>query len=221
MYLSKSDIENTSRIERLNMINSVSGIKPGNLIGTKSNEGISNLAIFSSIVHLGSNPGFLGFVMRPNLEVRRHTYENILENGCFTVNHIHTNFIDKAHYTSAKFEAEVSEFDACGLTEEYQFDFIAPFVQESTLKIGLNHIESIPIRSTKTVMIVGEIQHLVIPNNSINDKGYIDLSLVNNVGISGLNCYYELKKITEFPYARPNELPIFNTSSDIDKAQKF
>lgn len=209
MYLSKSAIENTPKIKRLNMINAVSGIKPGNLIGTKSNSNHTNLAIFSSIVHLGSNPGFLGFILRPNTEVRRDSYENILENGCFTVNHIHTHFIEQAHYTSAKFAANVSEFDQCGLTEEYLYDFAAPFVKESTLKIGLHHVESIPIKSTKTVMIVGEIQHLIIPDNSIDEHGYVDLAIIGNVGISGLNSYYELKKINDFPYARVQELPNF------------
>jgi len=209
MYFSKSDIENAERVYRLNMMNSVSGIKPGNLIGTKSAEGVSNLAIFSSIVHLGSNPGYLGFIIRPDAEVRRHTYENIKANGCFTVNHIHRNFIEKAHWTSAKFEADVSEFDVCGLTEEYHADFVAPFVKESTLKMGFKHVESVPIQSTNTIMVIGEIRHLIVPDDAIDKRGYIDLSSFNDVGISGLNCYYELKKITEFPYARPHKVPDF------------
>lgn len=209
MYFSKADIQNTEKIKRINIINAVTGIKPGNLIGTKSNEYQPNLAIFSSIVHLGSNPGFLGFNLRPSKEVRRHTYENILENGYFTINHIHANFIDKAHYTSAKFDKEISEFEACGLTEEYLFDFSAPFVKESALKIGLKYVESVPIKSTNTVLVIGEIEHLVLPDYSINEKGYINLENLGSIGISGLNCYYELKKINEFPYARVKELPKF------------
>jgi len=209
MYLSKTDIKNTPKIKRLNIINAVSGIKSGNLIGTKSRDKQSNLAIFSSIVHLGSNPGFLGFVLRPNKEVRRHSYENILETGYYTVNHIHTNFIEQAHYTSAKFDASISEFDECGLTEEYLFDFKAPFVKESTLKIGLKYIESIPIKSTSTILVVGEIEHLIFPDSSMNEEGYIDLASIGGIGISGLNCYYELKKIKEFPYARVQEVPNF------------
>jgi len=84
MYLSKEDIANTERVKRLNIINSISGIKPANLIGSISDEGEENVAIISSVVHLGSNPAYLGYILRPTEEVRRHTYENILENGCFT-----------------------------------------------------------------------------------------------------------------------------------------
>jgi flavin reductase (DIM6/NTAB) family NADH-FMN oxidoreductase RutF len=211
MYFSKQDLAETEKIKRLNIINSVSGIKPANLIGTKSNTGISNLAIFSSIVHLGSNPAHLAFVMRPSEEVRRHTYENILENGCFTINHIHSNFIEQAHYTSAKFDADISEFETCGFTEEYLMDFSAPFVKESTLKIGMRHVESIPIKSTNTILVVGQVQHLFIPDHAMDELGQINLSLVDDVGISGLNSYYQLQKLAEFPYARVSELPDFKS----------
>lgn len=212
MDFSKSDIENLPRVKRLNIINSVSGIKPGNLIATQSNSGQSNLAIFSSIVHLGSNPALLGFIIRPTDEIRRDTYNNILENGCFTVNHIHASFIEQAHYTSAKFEQSTSEFDACGFTEEFLFDFKVPFVKESHLKMALRHVESVPVQSNQTQMIVGQIEHLVLPDSAVDEKGYIDLGAINDIGISGLNRYYALDKIGEFPYARVEELPDFKKS---------
>lgn len=209
MHLSKSDLEATERKKRLNLINAISGIKPGNLIGSISNTGQTNLAIFSSVVHLGSNPGYLGFIVRPDSEVRRHTYENITENGYYTINHILNSFAEKAHYTSAKFEANISEFEACKLSEEYLFDFKAPFVKESTLKMGLKHIETVTINTTNTVMVVGEIQHLILPDEAVEERGYLDLGKLDVTGISGLNCYYKLTKINEFPYARVNEVPDF------------
>jgi len=210
MYLSKADIESTEKIKRLNIINSVSGIKPGNLIGTRSNEGQANLAIISSVVHLGSNPAYLGFIVRPGGEIRRHTQENINDNSYFTINHIQTNFIENAHYTSAKFDHDVSEFEACGLTEEVLYDFHAPFVKESGLKMGLKHVESVPIKSSGTTMIVGQIEHLIIPDKAISTEGYIDLSATAGIGISGLNSYYQLEKMADFPYARVSDLPDFN-----------
>ena len=70
MHLTKEDIFKIDRIKRLNLINSVSGIKSANLIGTQSSDGYSNLAVFSSVVHLGSNPAYLGFVLRPDSNVR-------------------------------------------------------------------------------------------------------------------------------------------------------
>lgn len=131
IHLSKKDIQEMNRIRRLNIINGISGVKPANLIGTYSAETGTNVAIFSSVVHLGSDPALLGFIMRPVSDVPRNTYTNIKENGYFTINHVHESFIEKAHYTSAKFDVIVSEFEACGLTEEYLYDFTAPFVKES------------------------------------------------------------------------------------------
>lgn len=207
MHFSLTDIDSLSHKFRLNLINSITGIKPANLVGTNSNEFGNNLAIISSIVHLGSNPPLIGFIMRPTVDVPRNTYTNIQENGYYTINHIHEGMIEQSHYTSAKFEHGISEFEKCKLTEEIKDDFPAPYVKESHLKIGLRHVETIEIKSNKTLMLVGEIQHIYLPDENIDERGYLRLDKMNNVGIGGLNSYYQLKKIAEFPYARPNELP--------------
>lgn len=209
MYLSKYDIENTEKIKRLNIINSITGIKPGNLIGSISKKGQTNLAIFSSVVHLGSSPALIGFVMRPKHKEIRHTYNNIMDNTQYTINHIHESFIEKAHYTSAKFDQSESEFTHCQLNEEYIANFKAPFVKESHLKIGLQFIDEIPIKVNNTVLIIGQIEHLIIPDNIVTSEGYIDLSALKTAGIGGLNTYYKLEKLDSFPYARKQELPHF------------
>lgn len=209
MHLNSTDIEQLDRIRRLNIINSVTGIKPGNLIGTISDDGLTNLAIFSSVVHLGSNPALLGFVIRPHGEVKRHTYENIMENGHYTINHVHAGFIERAHYTSAKFEEQESEFEYCGLTEEYLPGFRAPFVAESRLKMGMKLLQTIPIEANGTELVIGEIQHLIVADEVVNEQGYIDLAGLDTVGIGGLNRYYQLQQIGQFPYARRREVPDF------------
>lgn len=210
MHLTKQDIENTERVKRLNIINSITGIKPANLIGTISQTQQTNLGIFSSVIHLGSNPALLGFILRPTGEVPRHTHENIQANGVYTINHVHTSFVEQAHYTSAKFPREVSEFERCGFTEEYLPDFPAPFVKESPLKLGMRFLQEVPIEINGTLMIIGEIAHLIIPDEVMNDKGYVDLAKLNNAGIGGLNTYYSLEKIGQFPYARVSEVPDFS-----------
>jgi flavin reductase (DIM6/NTAB) family NADH-FMN oxidoreductase RutF len=207
MHLTKQAIEDTERVRRLNIINSITGIKPANLIATKSNDGYPNVGIFSSVIHLGSDPALLGFVMRPQDDKPRDTYLNIKENGFYTINHVPTSHTERAHYTSAKFPKEESEFEVCGLTEEYLFDFHAPFVKESGIKIAMKFLEEIPIEINKTILIIGEMQHLIIPDECMDSEGQIDLSIAQTAGISGLNTYYEFKKIGQYPYARRGELP--------------
>ncbi len=207
MHLNKNEIAATPHLRKINLINSITGIKPANLIGTRSTDNFTNLAIISSVIHLGSNPAIIGFIMRPDGEVRRDTFENIKATNCYTINHIHEPFAEQAHYTSAKFDREISEFEKCMLTEEYIEDFFAPFVKESQIKLGMKLLEIIPIKINGTIMVVGEIEHMIIPEDIITEEGYLDLEKVQDVGISGLNNYYSLKHIGQFPYARPNELP--------------
>ncbi|MCH2223508.1 MAG: flavin reductase [Crocinitomicaceae bacterium] len=211
MHITRKDLNEMHRVRRLNLINGITGIKPANLIGTRSKTNIPNVSIFSSIVHLGSDPALFGFILRPTGEVPRNTYENILETGYYTLNHIHESFIENAHYTSAKFDANVSEFEKCSLTEEYLYNFPAPFVGESKIKLGLHFVEELSIKSNGTKMIVGEIEQLIIPKNCLDDKGYLRLDQISDVGIGGLNNYYSLRRIKSLPYARVREVPDFGS----------
>ncbi len=209
LHFNKESIKQLDNAYRLNLINSIPGIKSANLIGTKSIDGVENLAIFSSVVHLGSNPPLLGLVMRPIKEAARHTYHNIISTGYYTINHIAENFIEKAHYTSANFPDGVSEFEMCRLNPEYLAKFQAPFVKESSLKIGMKYLESHHIEANDTIFMVGEILEIFIDDKAVETNGYIDFTNLQSVGISGLNSYYQLKKIKDFPYVRLNEFPNF------------
>lgn len=209
MHLTKVEISQTEKIKRLNIINSISGVKPANLIGTASNDRKSNLAIFSSVIHLGSDPALLGFILRPKGDQPRHTYQNILETGYYTINQIHGSITAQSHYTAAKFDNDVSEFEKCKLTEEYSHGFHAPFVKESLLKMGMKYLESIPIERNGTTLVIGEIHHLMVLDDAVDSEGYIDYEVLNSAGIVGLNSYYTLKKSATFPYPRTTELPPF------------
>lgn len=207
MRYTKQDIAAWDRVFRLKIINSVTGIKPANLIGSAAKDGSTNLAIFSSLVHLGSQPALLGMITRPQTDEVGHTLQNIIETGRYTVNHIHPEFTQNAHYTSAKFDRAVSEFEACGLREEYIQGFDAPFVKESQFKIGLVFKEAIDLPNG-TKFVIGEVEHLILPDGDLNE-GDIDLEVAGSTGISGLNSYYELTKIAQHPFARLGEVPKF------------
>ncbi|MEJ6795748.1 MAG: flavin reductase [Flavobacteriales bacterium] len=211
MNLTKTDLENASKVFRLNLINSITGIKPANLIGSISNSGQTNLAIFSSVIHLGSNPAYLGFIMRPIGDVPRHTYENILENEVYTINSVPTKLVEKAHYTSGKFSREESEFERCHIETEYIDEFKPPFVKESPIKLGMKLQDQVPIKLNGTTMIIGSIEHLIIPDNLVAENGYVNLDEGEVAGISGLNTYYDLKKIGQFPFVRDNQVPDYLT----------
>ncbi|MGB0391489.1 MAG: flavin reductase family protein [Salibacteraceae bacterium] len=209
MIITKQDLKSFNHVHRLNIVNSISGVKQACLIGTKSKNGKDNLGLFNSIFHIGSDPGLLGFVMRPSKDVRRDTLENIIESGYYTINHVHQSILVNSHYTSAKIESEKSEFTSCNLTPEYVKDFPAPFVGESYIRIGMRFLEQMPIKYNGTTIIVGQIECVEFPNSIINEKGLIDFDMAKNVVVSGLNKYYQVGHILDMPYARPNQIPKF------------
>ena len=208
MHYNKTEIQKLDRIYRLKLMNSITGIKSANLIGTLSETGNTNLAIFSSVVHLGSDPALIGFVMRPNNNVKRDTLNNILETKHFTINHVHSTFVEKAHYTSLNFMQDQSEFDYCNLESFYIENYPPPFVKESKVKIGLKLHEIIPITSNGCKFIIGEVEHVLVDNSiDLITEGSINLEDSNSVGVGGLNSYYSMNKIAELPFPRLSTTP--------------
>jgi flavin reductase (DIM6/NTAB) family NADH-FMN oxidoreductase RutF len=191
-----------SSIYRLNIINSCTGYKSANLIATKSEKGLINLAVFNSVIHLGSNPPIIGFILRPTT-VPRHTFQNLKETGVFTVNHIHYSQIEDAHQTSAKYPQEVSEFDETNLEEEFKNGISAPFVKESPLQLACSYLNEYHIKENDTLMIVGQIEHIFMKDEMLENDGWIDLEKGGVVSINGLEGYALPKLLERFPYARP------------------
>jgi flavin reductase (DIM6/NTAB) family NADH-FMN oxidoreductase RutF len=208
LHLTSAHLENFERFYRANLINSVTGYKPAMLIGTQSQEGVHNLAIFSSVFHIGADPALVGFIQRP-VGVSGDTFRNITASGFYTINHVHESFTEKAHFTSARFDADVSEFEACKLTPHFIEGFHPPFVMESRIKFGLELVEVVPITHNDTKMVIGKIKHLLIDPACMEENGNINLGKAGDICISGLENYHRAEKIKAYPYARVVELPKF------------
>ena len=188
--------------KRAQFINSISGFRSVALIGTTDTNGQTNLAIFSSIVHIGSNPPLLSFIMRPD-SVERHTLTNILETGFYTMNHINADMYEKAHQTSARYPKNVSEFDVTGLTPAFKNDFVAPFVAESHIQIGMEFKERINISINQTSMIIGEIKFVHYPDNCLLDDGCLDIEKAGTITSSGVDSYHTTQLLQKLEYAKP------------------
>lgn len=188
---------------RTNLINSLSGFKSVNLIGTVDEAGRTNVSVFSSVVHLGANPALMGFIMRP-VTVTRNTYENIMAKGYYTFNHITADFYKKAHQSSARYPADVSEFAAVGLRPEFKDDFPAPFVAGSPVQIGLAFREQMEIPLNGTILMIGEVQELYVPDNCLADDGYLDIEAAGTITVSGLDSYHATQRLARLSYAKPD-----------------
>ena len=204
-FFNFDDIQNLEKIYKINLINSCSGFKSANLLGSVSEEGISNVAVFSSVTHLGSKPPTLGFILRPTT-VPRDTYKNIKDLGVFTINHIHQDIIEDAHHTSAKYPKEVSEFDMTGLEEEFKGKFKAPFVKGAPVQMSMKFIEEVYVPSNDVMLIVSQIQELYIDDALLQEDGLINLSKGNVAAINGLDTYAIPQFNKQLSYQRPKKI---------------
>lgn len=205
IHYSRTDIDQMDKIFRLNLINSCTGFKSANLLGTKSLNGVSNVAVFSSITHLGSSPPLIGFILRPTT-VPRDTYRNIKDTGVFTANHIYSDIIEDAHHTSAKYPDEVSEFTKTGLEEEFLGDFPAPFVKGAKIRLGCRFLNEYEIKENNTLLLVSAIEHVFIADLDIQQEdGWLKLENANTVAINGLDGYATTSLLDRYAYARPKK----------------
>lgn len=199
--LSLIDFSKMERVERLNIINSCTGYKSANLIGTQSIEGAPNVAIFSSITHLGSDPALIGFIVRPTT-VPRDTYKNIKETGYFTVNHVTESMIADAHHTSANYDPDVSEFEKTNLEEEYKDHIKTPFVKGSPIQLHCKYMNEYYIKENDTIHVIASIEQLFYEEHLRHEDGWLQIDKGNVVALNGLDGYCLPKLIDRFQYAR-------------------
>jgi flavin reductase (DIM6/NTAB) family NADH-FMN oxidoreductase RutF len=197
-----SDIVAMDKLARVRFANSLPGPKPFCLVGSIDADGRTNLAPFSSVTHLGSNPALIGLVSRPDL-VERHTLSNILATGSYTINHIHPVILEAAHHCSARYPRETSEFAAAGLTPHFEKGVAAPFVAESRLRFALELEETVSIASNGTLLIVGKVILAQLPQDHFGEDGSIDLTALGSLASTALDTYFELGPPLRLPYAKP------------------
>ncbi|MEJ6572512.1 MAG: flavin reductase [Akkermansiaceae bacterium] len=204
MIIHANDVANMKKLERVQFATTLPGPKPICLVGTRSAAGIANLAPFSSITHLGSNPLLIGMVTRPDV-VERNTLKNIIDTKSWTLNHVTSETVQQAHQCSARYPADVSEFDATGLTELIHADIIAPFVKECPIRYALTLADIIDIPANGTKLIIGEFQLAYIPEQSYSADGTISISENDSLASTALDTYFTITEHVRLPYAKATD----------------
>ena len=202
--ITKDELFYMSKVPRLNLVNCVTGYKSANLIGTVSTEGVLNVAVFSSVTHLGSEPPLLGFILRPTT-VPRDTYKNIKETGYFTVNHITEEMIADAHHTSSSYDEHISEFDKTNLEPEFIDDLKVPFVKGSPVKLLCKYVNEYKIEENDCIHIIASIEELFFDEELQHEDGWLQLDKGNVVTVNGLDGYCLPKLVDRLKYARKNQ----------------
>jgi flavin reductase (DIM6/NTAB) family NADH-FMN oxidoreductase RutF len=208
MILTKVDIEALPQRKRAALINSVPGYKPVALVGTANRDGLTNLSVINSCFHVGAAPALLGMIIRPAPEgTERHTLDNILETGWYTLNAMTPAMTQRGHHTSARFAREQSEFDACDFKAVWQSSVKAPFVSESPLKVGLKLAEHHPLQINGTQLLIGSVETLEFDELAHREDGTLDLHVLDVVAAVGLDAYHRGDAGQRYAYAKPDQPP--------------
>lgn len=194
-------IEAMPKRYRANLFNSLAGYKSANLLGTINDQGQTNLALMTSVFHIGAHPPLIGLLIRPH-SVPRHSLENLLQTGVYTLNVVTAGMHQQAHQSSARYDRDVSEFAAVGFEEEYSDGVGAPYVKQSPIKTGLALIETQTLKMNDTVLVIGEVIELIINDTLIADDGQLDLNAADAVAVSGLDEYHTASSLGRLPYAK-------------------
>jgi flavin reductase (DIM6/NTAB) family NADH-FMN oxidoreductase RutF len=198
-----ADLDTWSSRKRARAVNSLSGFKSATLVGTTDVQGVHNLSVVSSVVHLGSNPAQMGMVLRPP-GVDAHTYKNFKATGQCTFNHIGVHWVSKAHQCSARYPEEVSEFEAVGLTPcGVEGTWKAPAVEESRVRMGLTLAEDIILPNACHFMVM-DVQWVEVDSTAVAEDGYVDLGTAGTAAVSGLDGYHATTPLGRFSYAKPD-----------------
>jgi flavin reductase (DIM6/NTAB) family NADH-FMN oxidoreductase RutF len=176
------------------------------MVGSCNINGESNLAMMSSVFHIGANPPLVGLVIRPS-ESPRHTLNNIIATGYYTFNHVSQQYIEAAHQTSARYPEDHCEFKAVGLTKKYLGNFSAPFVEQATIALGLKLVEQHQLTINNTHLIIGEIQLIELPAEVLGDDGFVDIAANGSFAATGLDSYNRIGTATRLSYAKVDQWP--------------
>lgn len=202
MIIDKNKIEQLEQRYRTTLINSLAGFRQAVLVGTQSSEGHHNLAIFNSLIHLGAHPALYGLINRPD-SVQRDTLQNIISTKAYTLNYVRAADYKRAHQTSARYDKEISEFEAVGFEPAYLPSCTAPMVKNAVVSIAMQLEEIIPIAINGTILIVGSVQQIHIDEQLLEKDGFVSLSEEQVVISQGLDAYFIPSPLGRLAYAKP------------------
>jgi len=189
---------------KVNFFHSATGVKPAILIGTKALNAVPNLAVFSSVFHLGSNPPIFGFMVRPGV-AEGNTHDNILKTGHYTLNLVSQDLVAAAHQTAARYPAEVNEFEATGIPEGEIAGW--PCSKSASVIMLLKYLETISIPYNGTKIVIGEVIRVAYDPAFVGSDGLLDHEKAKTAGVTGLDAYFSHQKVGRYAYAKPHLPP--------------
>lgn len=166
-------------------------------VGTRSPDGINNLAPFSFYNVASRKPPMLSVSFGPDVPgQRKDTLTNIASTGAFVVNVVTEPLHEKMTVTAATWAPDVDEFEKAGLTPVDGSVVDAPRVAESPVSFEcvLRHLLTL---GTDT-LVIGEIVRIHVADQLLN-HGRIDPLLLKPVGRMAGASYTYVRELIDLP----------------------
>ncbi|WP_026534679.1 flavin reductase family protein [Arthrobacter sp. H14] len=156
--------EDLSAREFYALLNSVVVPRPIAWVSSTSEAGVDNLAPHSFYTVASVNPPIIQFTSVGEKDSLR----NIEATKDFVVNLTPENLFEQVNATGTNFPADVSEFDAVGLTREPALTVAAPRVKESPVALECRLYRTLPIGDCTVVF--GEVLHAAIATDVLDGQ---------------------------------------------------
>jgi flavin reductase (DIM6/NTAB) family NADH-FMN oxidoreductase RutF len=192
------DPDEISPAENKRIIQSAVSPRPIAWISTVDEDGVDNLAPFSSYNYVSnggkdSAPPILLF-NSPTDERLKDTARNALETEEFAVNLVTESLIEEMDATSAVFPPGETEFEHADVTPAPCLEIDASRVEESPLTMECVLFDT--VEHYNKLMILGEVVHYHI-HEDIMEDGKIEMERFSPVGRLG-GPYYTIGDIADF-----------------------
>jgi flavin reductase (DIM6/NTAB) family NADH-FMN oxidoreductase RutF len=169
--------------------------RPVAWVGTRSRDGVNNLAPFSFYNCFSSKPPIIGFSTIPRPDGRKKdTLQNVLDTQCFTLNAASHALVKHMSKSAATLEPDEDEFLYAGLTPVDASHVAAPYVKEALLvfECKLREVISFGNEPGSGNLILGEILYIHV-DDSIYQNGRIDFEKLDPVGRLAGNWYSTIR----------------------------
>jgi len=197
------DINDLSKKEIYKLMTSIIVPRPIAWISTISKNGIYNLAPFSYFAGISSDPPLLMVSVGSKEEgIKKDTWQNIEETGCFVVNIVTKELLEKMNISALPYEKDVDEFEKSGLTPASADIVKAPMVAESPINVECEKYQIIEIGNMG--IIFGKVLKLHIKDDVLNEKGYVDTTKLELIGRLGGANYCLITEDNTFELRRPD-----------------
>lgn len=172
--------------------------RPIGWIGSRSADGIDNLAPYSFFNGVAATPPTVMFAPTGQPQARKDTLSNVRETGVFTVNIVTYSLGPAMNASSGSHPAEVSEFEAVGLTVVEAGSIDAPGVAEAPARFEcrVDRIVDIGEPPMGSSVVFGEVVVFDVADDLL-DGTRIDQVTLDAIGRHAGNSYSRANELYE------------------------